>query len=98
MDPSLYHPKYWLSWFAILVLRIAAALPFKAKLIAGRALGLLVFHLVKKRRHTVQTNVRLCFPELSPEQQKKMVSDIFDVHMFPMTVNGLEACMAHLAR
>jgi len=76
-EPSLFHPKYWLSWLAILLLRIVAALPFKAKLIAGRCLGFLVFHLVKKRRHTVQTNVRLCFPELNTAQQEKMVHDIF---------------------
>ena len=82
IDPSLYHPKYWTSWFAILLLRIVAALPFKAKLIAGRCLGFLVFHLVKKRRHTVQTNVRLCFPELNTTQQEKMVRDIF-------TANGI---------
>ena len=82
MPKALYHPKYALSWFAILLLRIVAALPFKAKLIAGRCLGFLVFHLVKKRRHTVQTNVRLCFPELNTTQQKKMVRDIF-------TANGI---------
>jgi KDO2-lipid IV(A) lauroyltransferase len=77
IDPSLYLPKYWTSWLAILLLRIVAALPFKAKLIAGQSVGFLVFHLVKKRRHTVQTNVRLCFPELNAAQQKKMVHDIF---------------------
>ena len=82
IDPSLYHPKYWTSWFAILLLRIVAALPFKAKLVAGHCLGFLVFHLVKKRRHTVQTNVRLCFPELNTVQQEKMVRDIF-------TANGI---------
>jgi len=82
MPKALYHPKYALSWFAILLLRIVAALPFKAKLIAGRCLGFLVFHLVKKRRHTVQTNVRLCFPELNTTQQEKMVRDIF-------TANGI---------
>ena len=82
IDPSLFYPKYWLSWLAILLLRIVAALPFKAKLIAGRCLGFLVFHLVKKRRHTVQTNIRLCFPELNTTQQKKMVRDIF-------TANGI---------
>ncbi len=31
-------------------------------------------------------------------QSTRMMSDIFDGNMFPMTVNGLEACMAHLAR
>ena len=77
IDPSLLHPRYWLSWLAILLLRIVAILPFRAKLIAGQGLGWLAFHLVKKRRNTVQTNVRLCFPELSATQQKKMVRDIF---------------------
>ncbi|MGB2271577.1 MAG: LpxL/LpxP family Kdo(2)-lipid IV(A) lauroyl/palmitoleoyl acyltransferase [Pseudomonadales bacterium] len=76
-DPSLLQPKYWPSWLAILLLRIVAILPFRAKLIAGQGLGWLAFHLVKKRRHTVQTNVRLCFPELNAIQQKKMVRDIF---------------------
>ena len=82
ISSSLYHPKYALSWLAILLLRIVAALPFKAKLVAGHCLGFLVFHLVKKRRHTVQTNVRLCFPELNTVQQEKMVRDIF-------TANGI---------
>lgn len=77
MPTELYHPRYWPTWFGILILRIVAALPFKAKLIAGRALGLLGFHLVKRRRHIVETNIRLCFPELDEDAQKKLVKATF---------------------
>jgi KDO2-lipid IV(A) lauroyltransferase len=77
MPRSLYHPRYWPTWLGVLILRIVAALPFKAKLIAGRFFGLLALRLIKRRRHIVETNVRLCFPELNPEQQKTMVRDIF---------------------
>ncbi len=77
MPTELYHPRYWPTWFGILILRIVAALPFKAKLIAGRALGFLGFHLVKRRRHIVETNIRLCFPDLDEEAQKKLVKDTF---------------------
>jgi uncharacterized protein len=31
-------------------------------------------------------------------QSTRIIDDLFEGHMFPMTVNGLEACMAHLAR
>lgn len=74
---ALYHPRHWPTWFGVFILRIVAALPFRAKLIAGRALGFLGYHLIKKRRHIVETNIRLCFPELDTQQQQKMVKQTF---------------------
>lgn len=73
----LWHPRYWPSWLAIVILRLIAALPFKAKIIAGRLFGNLAFYLVKGRRHIVETNVRLCFSERSEAEQKQLVRDIF---------------------
>ena len=32
--------------------------------------------LLKRRRHIAEVNVGLCFPELSPEQQQQLVTDI----------------------
>ena len=31
-------------------------------------------------------------------QSTRIIDDLFEGNMFPMTVNGIEACMAHLAR
>lgn len=77
MPKSLYHPRYWPTWLGVAILRLVAALPFKAKLIAGKGFGLLGLKLIKRRRHIVETNVRLCFPELDAAQQQQMVRDIF---------------------
>jgi len=59
------------------VLRVIAVLPFRAKLLAGRGLGLLMLRFGKRRRHITETNVRLCFPELDAADQAAMVRDIF---------------------
>lgn len=74
---SLYHPRHWPSWLAIGVLRVIAALPFRAKLMAGKLLGLAGLRFARRRRHIVETNVRLCFPELDEAGQDALVRDIF---------------------
>lgn len=74
---NLIHPRHWPSWIAIAVLRIIAALPFRAKLFAGKFFGLLAYRLAKKRRHITETNIRICFPELDNDQQIQLVRDVF---------------------
>lgn len=39
----------------------------------GRAIGTLVYHLAKSRRHITETNIRICFPELNSLQQRHLV-------------------------
>lgn len=46
-------------------------LPLLAKV--GNALGWLLFHLAKERYHVADTNLRLCFPELSDAARRKLV-------------------------
>ncbi len=38
------------------------------------------------------------FSEWQFSQSTRIIEEMFEGHMFPMTVNGLEDCMAHLAR
>jgi len=73
----LYHPRHWPSWLAIGLLRLIAMLPFRAKLIAGKYLGLLLLRIARHRRHVTETNIRLCFPELDAAQQAALVREIF---------------------
>ena len=70
-------PKYWSSWLLIGFLRLLGALPFKAGLLVGSAIGSLLFVLAAKRRKVTQVNVQLCFPELTKSEQKILVKDIF---------------------
>lgn len=43
----------------------------------GKGLGLLAWRFAKRRRHITETNIALCFPEKSPEQQRQLVKDTF---------------------
>ena len=71
-------PKYWLTWLALALLRLSILLPFKLQLRLGRTLGRLMYRLMKTRRHIAETNVRLCFPDLSEEQREKIVRKTFE--------------------
>jgi KDO2-lipid IV(A) lauroyltransferase len=43
----------------------------------GVALGYLIYALLADRRHTVQTNLRLCFPEWSAHEQNRKTREVF---------------------
>lgn len=77
MRYSLLHPRHWLSWFAVFILRILALLPFPVKLMAGRAFGKAGYRLLKRRRQITETNIKLCFPDLTRQEQEKLVKDVF---------------------
>jgi lipid A biosynthesis lauroyl/palmitoleoyl acyltransferase len=62
-------PHYWLTWCGLLLLFCLAWLPFSMRHFLGRQLGRLIYKSNKKRRHIVQKNIQLCFPDLSPAQQ-----------------------------
>lgn len=70
---SFLAPKYWLTWVGVFILYTLSWFPQSVQFFLGKLLGKLVYHLVKKRRHIAEVNIRLCFPHLSPEQQTQMV-------------------------
>ncbi|MDO8330024.1 MAG: LpxL/LpxP family Kdo(2)-lipid IV(A) lauroyl/palmitoleoyl acyltransferase [Fluviicoccus sp.] len=83
MNPSafslkLLHPKYWPVWLlAVPLLVLAACLPWPVQQRMGRGLGWLVWRVIGQRRRDTETNIALCFPEKSPQEQADMVRDIF---------------------
>lgn len=70
--------KNSLAWIGIGAGKLVAALPwfFYAPLASG--LSLLMRLLMRKRGHIARTNIQLCFPELSSEQQHKLWRASFD--------------------
>ena len=70
-------PKYWPTWIGLALLRLINLLPFGLQLKIGAALGHLISILASKRRHVAEVNIRLCFPQLSKDEQNKLVSDTF---------------------
>lgn len=74
---DFWHPRYWGTWLAIGGLTLVAYLPWSVKAFLGKGLGRLALLVAARRRHITEVNIKLCFPEKTPEQQKKLVKDIF---------------------
>lgn len=74
---SFAHPRYWPTWLAIGAMYVAAWLPWRLKIMLGKGLGLLAWRFAKRRRHITRTNIALCFPEKSADQQQQLVKDTF---------------------
>ena len=85
-------PRYWPTWLGFGVIWLAAQLPFPAQMQVGKALGWLSFHFARERRHICQTNIALCFPELSQEQQRLLVRDTFTSNGIGVMEVGLAWC------
>ena len=71
--PSAMHPQYWPSWVGVFFLSLIRKLPFSAQISLGKTLGKILYYMAKGRRHIVEVNLRLCFPELSEQEHKDLV-------------------------
>jgi KDO2-lipid IV(A) lauroyltransferase len=56
---------------------LVAQLPIRCQWVLGKSIGLLAWKLLNRRRHITETNIRLCFPELSDEQKASLVRKTF---------------------
>ena len=70
--PKLAHPRHWLSWFGMGVLRLIGWLPFPLIYALSAALGELFYRIVPARAHVTQVNLELCFPHLSQQERTRM--------------------------
>ena len=64
------HPRYWLLWAGLGLLRLLAWLPQILRVFLGARLGDVAYLFGRKRRRIVERNLALCFPQLAePERQ-----------------------------
>lgn len=73
-------PMYWRTWLAIAGLELSQQLTVKQRNWSGRALGAGLHRLISPRRRVVETNLRLCFPEMSEPARAQMAKEIFREH------------------
>ncbi|SEL76814.1 KDO2-lipid IV(A) lauroyltransferase [Atopomonas hussainii] len=66
------HPKHWPLWLGLGVGWLIAQLPYRLLLALGRVVGALMYRVAHDRRHIVETNLALCFPELSPAEREQL--------------------------
>ncbi len=89
-QPPYWHPRFWLTWLGMGLLWLLNRLPYSAQLALGRSFGNLLYWVARDRRHVVQVNVRLCFPELDSAAQQRLTRDIFRNN----GIGALETAMA----
>ena len=69
------HPRYWPTWLAIAALWLLAWLPVRARDAFAGVFTPLLIRFAKKPCYIARTNIRLCFPELSPPEVEQMLAD-----------------------
>lgn len=75
---SLYHPKHWPMWFAVLLMRITQFLPLSWQMALGKGIGRLVMKFAGRRTHTARRNLALCFPQMSPQAREQLLVRNFE--------------------
>lgn len=66
-----------LSQLGLWLLRALGYLPLPVLRALGAGLGLLLYALVAERRHVAMTNLRICFPALSPRSRAELARQSF---------------------
>jgi KDO2-lipid IV(A) lauroyltransferase len=74
---SFLAPRFWPTWTGIAFLCLCAWLPFRLRMSIGAVLGLATYRVARERRYITAINIRLCFPELSAEEQTALVRQSF---------------------
>lgn len=74
------HPKFWLIWIGYGIARVTLLLPYSWLISIGKGLGWLMHSYASKRRHVVEVNVRLAFPELNEKERTDFVKSTFSAN------------------
>jgi KDO2-lipid IV(A) lauroyltransferase len=74
----LLSPQYWPTWLGLGVLRLFEPLPFSVLMAIGRVLGALFRRLPLNFVRIARTNIRLCLPALSEQEQEQLLKRHFE--------------------
>lgn len=89
-DKHFFSPRYWPTWAGLGILYLISLLPYAMQIKLGTSTGNLMYRLFKKRRHITEVNIRLCFPEITPAEQQRLVRNIFQnnaIGMFETSIS-----------
>ena len=72
------HPRYWLMWITIGLLRFTTLFSYSVHLSVGRFLGRIIHRIAGKRENVIDTNLRLCFPQKTLEERKQIKDKAYE--------------------
>lgn len=65
-------PRHWPTWLGLGLLYLMQRLPYPLMMGLGRGIGRLLYHLLPGRRHIVDVNLRLCFPDWDAAKHRRI--------------------------
>lgn len=74
---AFLHPRNWGFWLAMALILPLIYLPLRIQFMIGRAIGKLVFKLVKRRVNDTLTNLKLAFPNKSDDERQAIARQVF---------------------
>lgn len=77
LELKLFHPKHWGTWLGLGFLKFVAIIPYSLMKKTSSILGYLFYNLAKRRKHIIETNINLCFPEKSAEERRALSHKAF---------------------
>ena len=69
---AFYAPKHWGTWIGIILLRMLSFFPYKLMPKISSLLGSVFFKIAKRRRHIIETNIKICFPGKTAKEQHQL--------------------------
>ncbi len=72
-ESKFLYPKYWITWVVLGFWRLIIFLPYPVLVGIGYLLGQLLYILPSSRKKIAQTNIKLCFPNLTEIQRKRLL-------------------------
>ena len=75
---TLLSPRYWPTLLLIVVMYLLSWLPYVVQRCLGQGIGRLAMVLMKKRRFTIERNLALCFPHMSDNEKKEIITQNID--------------------
>ncbi|XID74542.1 LpxL/LpxP family Kdo(2)-lipid IV(A) lauroyl/palmitoleoyl acyltransferase [Alkanindiges sp. WGS2144] len=77
-SPRFLAPKYWGIWLGVFLLLPWAFMPWPVQRTLGAAIGRLLWKVLKSRRKTTLTNLRVCYPGLGDIEYQHMGREVFE--------------------
>ncbi|QDY44379.1 Kdo(2)-lipid IV(A) acyltransferase [Candidatus Pantoea soli] len=75
---KLITPRYWLGWFAIIILWFFVLLPYPMIEMIGKSFGRASMMFLRKRKRIAEKNLKLCFPHLTSFERKELLISNFE--------------------
>lgn len=74
---NLFAPKHWATWAGLFLIRFFSILPYSWMMNISAVLGTILFPLAKRRKHIIETNINLCFPDKTIQERKILARKAF---------------------